>query len=109
MTKAAQPSWSFPLGLVLNETAGDSEIWLNGPLQDALRYCATQGTMRQFYLLSHGEDIPSSIISALTPDGEGVQQSRSTCETVEHSSRMSRNSLQLWEVDARRAFPSTGY
>ena len=59
---------------MLNETAGDSEIWLNSPLQDALRYRATQGIIRQAYLLSHGGDILSSIISALTPDGEGVQQ-----------------------------------
>ena len=65
-------SRSGPLDLVLYEP-GYYLNNLGGPLRDALRSRVVQGNIRQVHLVSYDHDTLTSIISSLTPNGEGGQ------------------------------------
>jgi len=82
-------SGTTPVDLVLN--TGSSEVSFDGPLQDALRDRATRGAIRSLHLRSQGSPLLASILSALTPDDEGVR-----CSNIE--------SISLRYVDASKFF-----
>jgi len=76
--KRYQCSGTAPLDLVLDGDKCDLEEPFDAPLQRAVRDRVMQGTIRQVHLSCVDRGTLASIISALTPDGEGVQN-----ETIE--------------------------
>ena len=66
-------SGATPLDLVLREDEDDPDTLFDESLQGAVRSHVTQDTIRQVHLISHTGGTLTSIISALTPDGEGGQ------------------------------------
>ena len=70
---------AVPVDLVYYGHADGPSDSLDTPLEDALRFRANRDGIRQVHLLSHhGSFLLSSIISTLTPDGEGIQ-----CRSIE--------------------------
>ena len=66
-------SGAAPLELVLDEYRCDPDISFDRPLQDAVRSCVMQDTIRRVHLTSNGGEALPSIILSLTPDEEGGQ------------------------------------
>ena len=68
-------SRATPLDLVLDEDESDPDVLFDETLQNAVRSRVMQDTIRQIHLRSNCHDTLTltSIISSLTPDGEGGQ------------------------------------
>jgi len=65
---------TFPLDLVLDGTGPGRQIGsLDETLRDALRDRAARGTIRRVHLRSRDTGLLTSIVSSLTPEGEGVR------------------------------------
>jgi len=66
-------SGATPLDLVLDGGQSDPDIPFDGSLRDAVKCRVMQDTIRQVHLVSNDHNTLTSIISSLTPDGEGSQ------------------------------------
>ena len=71
--KRCTRSGTAPLDLVLDGDACDPDESLDGSLWGAIKNRVMKDTIGQVHLTSHDGDILTSIISPLTPDGEGGQ------------------------------------
>ena len=69
--KCHHRSGAAPLDLVLEEVESNPGVLFDESLRDAIRSRVVQNTIRQVHLSSNDHDILTSIISSLTPDGEG--------------------------------------
>ena len=105
-------SGAGPLDLVLHEPEYDHNNF-DGPLEAALRSHVTQDTIRQVHLMSYNHNTLTSIISSLTPDGEGGQNEKiesidwqnEGVGPVDASNFFSRSSLsRLWFLDLSGSF-----
>jgi len=62
-----------PIDLVLDGDKSDPDVLFDESLQTAVKSRVMQDTIRQVHLRSNDHDTLTSIISSLTPDGEGGQ------------------------------------
>ena len=69
--KRYRGSGAAPLDLVLYGDISHLDVHFDGPLQDAVKSRVMQGTIRQAHLTHRDSDTLTSIISSLTPNGEG--------------------------------------
>jgi len=82
-------SGTAPLDLILHaqRRMGDEDtIPFDEPLQVALRDRTTRDSIRFIHLRGRDTDLLQSVISSLTPDGEGVRDSRVESLRLEHTS-----------------------
>jgi len=91
---------NFPLDLALRTYihAGEPCV-LDEPLRNALRDRAARDSIRSIYLDGAATDLLDSVISSITPDGEGIR--RSSIESL----RLECNCLGIFKFLDRHRFP----
>ena len=97
-----QRSGTAPLDLVLNASyymRGMNVIPFEGPLRDALRDRAASDSIRSVHLQGWDTDLVRSVLSSLTPDGEGVR-----CSSIE-SLILEYSHLDVSDFLAHNRFP----
>ena len=76
-----------PLDLVLYNITRNTDAHIDNILVDVLRDCAARDAIRQLHLLCHVGNPLSSIISSLTPEGDGVQRRSIESINIQNSIR----------------------
>jgi len=96
-----QRSGTAPLDLVLRTrpVGGNNPTPFDGPLRDALRDRAACGSVRSVRLQGSDVDLLQSIVSSLTPNGEGVRDSSVDSLILEYTN------LDISKFLARHRFP----